>query len=117
MPVDPVSRVSSVPGVGTGDAPWARPVEGGVVLDLHCQPGARVTEVVGVHGDRLKLKLAAPPVDGKANEALVGWLATRLGVPRGDVSLVAGETNRQKRVKVLGIDVRAALGLDPHRPA
>lgn len=74
------------------------------LLDLHVQPGAKTTCVVGVHGGRLKLKIAAPPVDNKANVHLQDWLATRLGVPRSAVRLVRGETTRQKTVAVTGRD-------------
>ena len=64
------------------------------------QPGARRTEVQGIADGRLKLRLAAPPVDGKANEALQRWLAERLGLRLREVELVSGQTGRRKRVRV-----------------
>ncbi|GAA5234615.1 DUF167 domain-containing protein [Verticiella sediminum] len=70
------------------------------VLVLHVQPGARRTEVQGRHGDALKLRLAAPPVDGKANAELIRFVAQRLAVPRTAVTLVAGQTSRSKRLSV-----------------
>jgi uncharacterized protein (TIGR00251 family) len=76
----------------------------GWLLDLHVQPGARATAAAGVHGDRLKLKIAAPPVDNKANALLLAWLAARLGVPRSAVRLVRGETSRLKTVAVSGVE-------------
>ena len=54
-------------------------------LTLHIQPGARKTEVVGLHGDALKIRLAAPPVDGKANAALIAFIADRLGLAKSAV--------------------------------
>lgn len=79
---------------------WLQETRDGVVLSLHVQPGAKKTEIVGLHGESLKIRLAAPPVDGKANACLVEFLARRLGVPRAAVELVSGETSRAKRVKV-----------------
>jgi hypothetical protein len=83
-----------------------------VILNLHIQPGAKRTEVVGLHGDALKIRLAAPPVDGKANDALVAFLAKKLGAGRTAVELVSGQAARAKRVRVTGIaptDVLKAL--------
>jgi uncharacterized protein (TIGR00251 family) len=82
-------------------AAWCREESGTVVLSLHVQPGARRTEVAGVHGDALKIRLAAPPVDGKANAELRRFLAAAFGVPPTRVTLVRGETSRQKIVRVL----------------
>lgn len=73
------------------------------LLELHVQPGAKFTAVVGEHGGRLKLKISAPPVDNKANTFLLAWLATQLGVPKSAVQLVRGETARQKTVLVRGV--------------
>jgi uncharacterized protein (TIGR00251 family) len=75
----------------------------GVRLRLHIQPRASATELVGRHGDALKLRVAAPPADGAANEAVVRWLAARLGVARSAVTLTAGATGRIKTVSVAGI--------------
>lgn len=88
---------------------FARDVAGGAVLELLVQPRASRTRVAGEHGGRLKIQLAAPPVDGEANAALVAFLAGALGVRRGDVTLLAGETGRRKRVRVAGIGAAAAV--------
>ncbi len=64
----------------------------------------KVSQVVGLHGDRVKIAVQAPPVDGKANEALCGFVATWLGLPKRAVKLGAGETSRDKR-----LDIAAAL--------
>lgn len=82
---------------------WLQLKGDGVVLALHIQPGAKKTEVAGPHGDALKIRLAAPPVDGKANECLLAFVAERLGVPKARVSLVSGQTSRSKRVAVASI--------------
>jgi uncharacterized protein len=71
-----------------------------VVLDLHVQPGAARTEFAGTHGERLKLRLSARAVDGKANEALVEFLAGHYGVPRRSVRIESGLKSRRKRVVI-----------------
>lgn len=72
-----------------------------VTLTLHIQPGAKKTEINGLHGEALKIRLAAPPVDGKANAALIEFLAVRLGIARSLVSLKSGLSSRRKVVEVL----------------
>ena len=67
------------------------------------QPGASRSEFAGKHGDRIKVRLAARAVDGKANEALVEFLAAHYGVARRDVRIVAGLKSRQKRVEISGL--------------
>ena len=79
---------------------WLTATADGVRLTLHVQPGARRTEVAGLHGDALKIRLAAPPVDGKANAELVRLLAEAFGVPRRQVAILRGETSRDKLVRV-----------------
>ena len=68
------------------------------------QPRASRTEVAGMRGDAVKIRLAAPPVDGAANEELVRFLAEMLGVARSAVSIAAGQTSRLKTIEVEGID-------------
>lgn len=79
----------------------------GVEVALHVQPGARRNAVVGEHGGRLKLALQAPPVEGRANEALVAYLAAMLRIPQRQVLLVAGARSRDKRVELRGVDPAA----------
>ena len=82
----------------------------GLVLELHVQPGARKNEVIGLHGERLKLKLAAPPVDGKANRHLLEFLARVFAVPAAKVHLLRGASGRMKTVLVEGAsELPAAL--------
>jgi hypothetical protein len=79
---------------------WLREEGASLVLTLHVQPGAKRTEVAGIHGDALKVKLAAPPVDGRANAELLRFLADTFGVPVRNVTLLRGETSRSKVVRV-----------------
>ena len=92
---------------------WLSVRDTDVVLALHIQPGAKRTEVCGLHGDALKIRLAAPPVDGKANEALVEFVARALGVAKSDVELISGHASRAKRVRVAGVDAVRASALLP----
>lgn len=82
---------------------WCRRSPSGAwVIHVHAQPGARRTEVVGVHGEALKVRVAAPALEDRANDALMAWLAERFGVPRRNVALVAGARSREKRFEVSG---------------
>lgn len=89
-------------------APWLKVVQTGVELTVLVQPRASRTKVVGEHDGQLKIQLAAPPVDGEANAALVEFIAKTLGVPRRQVTLVAGDTSRRKRLRVEGVDAATA---------
>jgi uncharacterized protein len=94
------------------DAAFARDVADGCTLSVRLHPGARKNSVTGVHADALKIALTAPPVDGKANEALIAFLAETLHLPRARVALVAGTTRRAKMVHITGksaAEVAAAL--------
>ena len=71
-----------------------------MILELHVQPGAARSEFAGKHGSRLKVRLAARAVDGKANEELIAFLAAHYGVPKRSVRILAGLRSRQKRVEI-----------------
>jgi uncharacterized protein (TIGR00251 family) len=71
-----------------------------LILELHVQPGASRTEFAGKHGERIKVRLAAPAQDGKANTALIEFLAQHYGVPRRNVRITSGLKSRQKRVVI-----------------
>jgi len=91
---------------------WARDEAGGTVLEILVQPRASRTRVVGEHGGRLKVQVAAPPVEGEANRALVELLAGALGVRKADVVVQRGDAGRRKTVRVAGVtaaQARAAL--------
>ncbi|MDD2668655.1 MULTISPECIES: DUF167 family protein [Zoogloea] len=89
----------------------SRAADGSVILTLHIQPGAKKTEITGLHGEALKIRLAAPPVDGKANAALIAFLAKACGVSKSAVELVSGDTCRAKRVRVSGADAARVAAL------
>ena len=86
-----------------------RDVAGGVEVLVFCQPKAARSALVGTHGGALKVKVKAPPVEGKANRALLDLLAGVLAVPRGRLTLVSGEQSRNKRVRVDGVDAVGTL--------
>ena len=83
----------------------ARP-DGSVVLTLHVQPGARTSEPAGRHGDALKLRIAAPAADNKANEVLAAFLQRELDVPRAGIRIAHGRSSRHKVVEIAA-DARA----------
>ena len=78
-------------------------VDGGVRIPVRVQPRASRSEAAGIHGDRVRIRLAAPPVDGAANEELVRFLARALDVPARNVEITAGHSSRSKTVRVEGI--------------
>jgi uncharacterized protein len=84
-------------------------IPGGIAISLYVTPRASINKVVGAHDGAVKVALAAPPVEGAANKALVEFLARALDVPRSSVSLVSGHTSRRKVVRVLGIEAQEAL--------
>ncbi|MCB1736229.1 MAG: YggU family protein [Gammaproteobacteria bacterium] len=71
-----------------------------LILELHVQPKASRDEFCGRHGDRLKLRITAPPVDGKANAHVRAFLAKAFGVPKRDVVIEKGDTSRDKRIRI-----------------
>lgn len=76
---------------------------------MQCVPRARFTQVAGRHGDALRIRVAAPPVDGAANDELVRFVAKRLGVARGAVTISHGQTTRRKTVTIEGMTTDVAL--------
>ncbi|MDT3737455.1 MAG: DUF167 family protein [Denitratisoma sp.] len=89
-------------------AAWAQlDAAGCLTIRLHIQPGAKKTEIAGLHGEALKIRLAAPPVDGKANTALIAFLAKQLGVPKAQVELIGGAASREKRLRINGAPAEA----------
>lgn len=87
---------------------------GNLILRLHVQPGARKTEIVGLHGEVLKVRLAAAPVDGKANAALIAFLAEALDVTRRQVELLGGTASREKRLRISGASDEAVATFLSH---
>lgn len=87
------------------------------LIDVAVVPNAKRTEAVGLHDQALRVRLAAPPVDGAANDALQRWLADELGVPRQQVSLLRGASGRRKRLRVLAAHSQMAAWLAALRAA
>ena len=79
------------------------------VVRFHVVPRASKTEIVGRHGDAIKIRIKAPPVDGAANEELTRFLAKRFGVPRSAVQLLSGTSSRDKRVAITGMPADEVL--------
>ena len=91
---------------------FVRDVADGCTVSVRVQPGAKRNAVLGLHGGAVKIALSALPVDGKANEALIAFVAEKVGLPRARVSLVSGMTNRSKVLRVTGksaAEVRESL--------
>lgn len=90
---------------------WYQQSREGLVLHIRVMPRAPRDAVDGVLGDALKIRLTAPPVEGKANQALIRFLSDALNLPRGQMTVLAGETSRNKRVLVSGATVDAVRSL------
>ncbi|HEY8607280.1 MAG TPA: DUF167 domain-containing protein [Noviherbaspirillum sp.] len=82
---------------------WCSATAGGLRISVQLAPNAKTNEVGGIHDGALRIRLQAAPIDGKANEALLRFLAERLGVPRSRVVLVHGQTSRRKVVDVQAV--------------
>lgn len=80
--------------------PWLKWDGEDLLLTIHVQPRASRDEIGGPHGDRLKIRITAPPVDGKANTHLLTFIARAFGVAVADVELIAGQTGREKRLRI-----------------
>lgn len=85
--------------------------DGGILLKLRVHPGAKRSAVNGIFGNSLKVDLQAPPVDGKANTALLKFLAGQLSLPKAAVTLKSGETSRDKVVKITGTTPEKIINL------
>ena len=83
-------------------AKWYQWQEGDLLLFIRVQPRASHNEIVGPHGERLKIRITAPPVDGKANALVQKFLAQAFGVTKADVHLLSGESGRDKRFRIKG---------------
>ena len=92
---------------------WLKEVPGGCELSVLVQPRASRTKVVGEHDGRLKIALAAPPVDGEANAALIEFLSDALSVRKADISLLDGDTSRRKRLAVRGVAPSQVMAILP----
>lgn len=94
--------------------PIVQDTKGGAIITIQVQPKASKSECVGLHGDALKIRVAAPPIDGRANDALLAFLATQLKVPPSTLAIHSGAGGRHKRVQCATLnaaEVLARLGL------
>lgn len=82
---------------------------GAILVAIHAQPGARKCSLIGLHGDALKIKIGAPPVDGKANEELSLFLSELLGISKRNVTLAKGDKSRTKVFRIEGLSLDAVL--------
>ena len=73
-----------------------------LIVDVYVQPGAKVSQIIGKHGERLKIKISSPPVDGKANHAVIEFFAKLFNLAKRDVNIESGEKSRSKRVSLIG---------------
>jgi uncharacterized protein (TIGR00251 family) len=92
-----------------------RAAAGGVVLAVRAQPGAKKTAITGIYGEgtaaQLKIAVHAPPLDGRANEALIAFLAETLSVPKRAIELVSGELSRSKVFLLRGVTMARATAV------
>jgi uncharacterized protein (TIGR00251 family) len=97
-------------------AAFTRDAPDGCILTVRIHPGAHRIAITGVHAEALKISLTTPPVDGRANEALIALLADTLRLPKARITLLTGATSRSKTLRIAGksaAEVRAALDPTP----
>lgn len=98
---------------------WINNSRGQVVLDVRVTPRAARNTLQGRYGDALKVRLQAPPVEGRANQALIEFFSELLDIPRRQITLLAGAGSRHKRLAIAGLsapEVCTRLGMDPQIP-
>ncbi|WP_062306718.1 DUF167 domain-containing protein [Polynucleobacter sinensis] len=81
---------------------WLKQTPTGIAVNIHCQPGAKQTKVVGLHDGCLKISLQAPALENKANEMLLSWLSKQLKVPQKQIQFLSGQNSRKKRLEIWG---------------
>ncbi|MBT8567027.1 DUF167 domain-containing protein [Polynucleobacter paneuropaeus] len=82
---------------------WIKQTPTGIVLSIYCQPGAKLTKVVGLFDDSLKISLQAPAVENQANEMLLAWLSKQLKIPQKQIQFISGQNSRKKRLEIWGL--------------
>lgn len=92
---------------------WLEEKSSNIYIHIHVQPRASKNEIVGIHGDSLKVRLTSPPVEGAANSLLVEFMAKKLGIAKSRIEIVSGEKSRHKTLRVEGLSKsEAASSLD-----
>ena len=84
---------------------WYKQEDGRVIVTVYVQPGAKRTEIVGFHGDALKIRLSAAPMDGRANDALLQYVARLFDVSLRQVAILRGDKSRYKKVAIIGSNI------------
>ncbi len=82
---------------------YLRPATNGFIVELYIAPRAKLSKVTGLHGGYPKLALAAPPIEGRANEELVRFLSSLLAIPKGSIELLRGATSKRKSLLIQGV--------------
>lgn len=90
---------------------WYKQQGNTLILNAHIAPNSSRTEIVGLHGDSLKIKIKAPAQDGKANEELVRFLSEKLNVPKRNIEIVKGHTQKKKFVEIVSCDLKKLAAL------
>lgn len=87
---------------------WIQKTKDGIIIKIHVVPNSSKTQIVGDHGDRLKIKIKAPPVDGKANEEVIDFLCEKLGIKKNQAELLTGQASKSKNIllKIENIDLK-----------
>lgn len=93
------------------DCPFLKVLDGQLLIKLHISPRAKKSQFKGLHGEALKVAIASPPVDGKANEELIKFLASELQIPKSQIQIVSGETSKSKSVSIIGMTAENFLAL------
>jgi uncharacterized protein len=83
----------------------------GVILNVHVIPGSARSEIVGLHEDALRIKIAAPPVEGRANAECIRFLSDTLGIRKNQITITHGRTSRKKTISLDGISAREVLSV------
>lgn len=94
---------------------WIKEKNGCLYIRIHLQPRASKNEIIGIHGDSLKVRLTSPPVEGAANSHVIEFFAKRLGVQRSKITILSGEKSRHKTLKIEGLtksEAASSIGLD-----
>jgi len=81
--------------------------ENSLNIQVQIQPGSSKDQIIGLHNGRLKIKISAPPIDGKANQNLIEFIAKALGVSKSKIEIVKGRTSKLKTLKISGIDQKS----------
>lgn len=95
---------------------WYKQENDSVIINVYVQPGAKRTEIVGIHGDALKIRLASPPIDGRANELLLKYIALLFHVALRQVELKRGDKSRHKTIAIQGSNIEPELVAENRTP-